>query len=118
MKLTKRTLAVLLALVLLCVGVPFAAAEEPTIIASGTANYGLTWQLDSAGTLTISGNGDTRTYNYGTTSDNGITRTGAPWGPYYRTIKAIVIGDGVTSIGYRAFYNCIALESVMFGDGL
>ena len=53
-KLTK-VLAVVLALVMLASALPMAFAA--TEIANGTAGEGVTWVLDSDGTLTISGNG-------------------------------------------------------------
>ncbi|MBR6314141.1 MAG: leucine-rich repeat protein, partial [Clostridia bacterium] len=102
MKLTKRALAVVLALVLLCVGVPFAAAEDVTIVDSGTCGSNLTWTLDSEGTLEISGEGEMYSKAFSFRTD----------------VKSVVFGDDVTSIGYDAFAKCTALESVTFGDGL
>ncbi len=113
MKLTKRALAVVLALVLLCVGVPFAAAKDVTIVDSGTCGGNLTWTLNSEGTLTVSGEGAMDWF--GTINEGDVTRTAAPWGQYCQTIKTVVIGDGVTSISSYVFYNCTALESVELG---
>ncbi len=61
----------------------------------------LSWTLDSAGTLTISGTGRMKKYSY-SDSDR------APW--YTFTLrskcKKLVLGSGITSIGNYAFYDC------------
>ena len=36
----------------------------------------------------------------------------------YSGLKSVVIGDGVTTIGEQAFYNCGNLESISFGDSI
>ena len=115
MKITKRLFAVLLTLVLLCVGVPFEVSAA-TDVDSGTCGENLTWLLDSDGKLTIYGTGSMNSYN--SNSYNGKFATSAPWGQYYKQIKTIIIGDCVTSIGSYAFYGCSSLTSVTIPDGL
>ena len=63
----------------------------------------LTWKLYEDGTLTISGTGKMKNYNY---SDN--------QSPLYinSSVKKVVIEDGVTSIGNDAFSNCSGLISI------
>ena len=63
----------------------------------------LTWKLDADGTLTISGTGAMKDYDY----DNNLS-------PVYNNsnVKKVVIEDGVTSIGNSAFYNCDGLTSI------
>ena len=73
-----------------------ANAEE-----SGTCGPNLRWHLTDNRVLTISGKG--KMYDY---SD----KNRAPWGKY--TIKRIIIGDGVTTIGKAAFRDCSNLISV------
>ena len=73
-----------------------ANAEE-----SGTCGPDLKWHLTDNGVLTISGKGEMYDYSY---------PKRAPWGKY--DIKRIIIGDSITTIGGRAFYNCSALTSV------
>ena len=73
-----------------------ANAEE-----SGTCGPNLKWHLTDYGVLTISGKGEMYDYSY---------PKRAPWGKY--DIKRIIIGDSITTIGGRAFYNCSALTSV------
>ena len=67
-----------------------ANAEE-----AGTCGPNLRWHLTDNRVLTISGKG--KMYDY---SD----KNRAPWGKY--TIKRIIIGDGVTTIGGSAFEGC------------
>ncbi len=75
--------------------------------ASGSCGN-LTWSL-SSGTLTISGNGS---------MDDYYTYSDTPWNSYRSSIKEVVIGDGVTSIGDMAFYYCSNLTEVTLGDKL
>lgn len=70
-----------------------ANAEE-----SGTCGANLKWHLTDDGVLTISGKGGM--YGY---SNRG------PWGS---SIKRVIIGDGVTTIGGSAFSGCSSLTSV------
>ena len=41
-----------------------------------------------------------------------VTASDAPWNSQRETIQKIIIEDGVTSIGARAFYNCTALAEI------
>ena len=73
-----------------------ANAEE-----SGTCGPDLRWHLTDNGVLTISGKGEMNDYSFDNRS---------PWSK--SDIKQIIIGDGVTTIGEFAFYDCSALTSV------
>ena len=89
------------------------SAAEPTIVDSGNCGKNgsnVTWTLDSAGLLTISGTGEMADYEYNST----------PWYDYkYKSeIKDAVITDGVTSIGDAAFYYCKGLISVTIPDSV
>ncbi len=72
--------------------------------ASGTCGDNLTWNIDSEGTLTISGTGDM--YDYDVSE--------APWDntPYYN----LNIDDGVTSIGTFAFRGALITEAIIPGS--
>lgn len=61
---------------------------------SGTCGDNLTWRLDDAGLLTISGSGDMTGYMF----------TNAPWYDYRDSIRSVLVANGVTSIGTYAFY--------------
>lgn len=82
----------------------------------GTNGDNVTWSLDSDGTLTISGTGDMASYYSG-------SAYGAPWHnysnhSYSNSIKAVVIGADVTSIGDYAFADCTGLESIEIPNGV
>ena len=74
----------------------------------GSCGTNATWAMidtDNNGTyetLTISGTG--AMYNY--------SGNNAPWNSYKANITTVVIGNGVTSIGNYAFYDCRKLASV------
>ena len=79
------------------------AASVGTLFAvNGTCGANLTWDLTD-GVLTISGSGDMTTWEW---------EEEIPWYSYHESITSVIIGDGVTSIGYLAFYNCTGLTSV------
>ncbi len=86
---------------------------EVAIVASGTCGANLTWTLNSAGVLTISGTGDM--YDY---SD--VSGSEAPWARYYyapNRIETVSIQPGVTSIGEHAFALC-SMTSVAISDSV
>ena len=92
------------------------SAAEPTIVDSGNCGKdgsNVTWTLDSAGLLTISGTGEMADYESKTDSASGEEITTAPWG---NQAKTVVIEDGVTGIGNAAFYGCSGLTSVTMGS--
>ncbi len=126
------------------------AAPAMAASPSGSCGENVTWRLDqSTGVLTISGQGDMYDFEagYDDSSYQASTNT-APWWAYRCQIVAVVVEDGVTSIGKRAFcgddiyeedtfsirrltladsvasigdlafYCCYSLETVQFGSGL
>ena len=93
---------ILIALIVLAALLTAAALAE-----SGTCGEGLTWTLSSDGVLTVSGTGEmTNGEDYGT----------APWDDIKTSIQAIVIGDGVESVGDYMFWDCGNVTSVTLGD--
>lgn len=87
------------------IGVAITTNEE---IASGSCGEALTWSLNSAGDLTVSGTGDMASF----------TATGAPWAEQREQIKLVIVGQGVTSIGSSAFQDCKNLETVSLPGSL
>ena len=80
------------------------------LLASGSLNDGLTWRLSDTGVLSISGKGSIPNY---------YSPSVAPWAETHRdTIKTVVIGEGVTTIGAYAFQKHAALQSVSLPDSL
>ena len=79
------------------------------VIASGKCGSTITWTLDSAGKLTISGTG--AMYNY-------WKKENVPWYSHRESIKTLVVESGVTQIGMYAFYGCEYLTSVSLPEGL
>jgi len=67
----------------------------------------LTWSLSSDGVLTVSGTGKMYTF----------TNTNMPWYIYRKVIDKIVIEEGVTTIGERAFSDC-SVKTVVIADSV
>ena len=114
----RKTIVIFLA-IFLVLSVSPVISFATDIVDSGTCGAfddNLTWTLDSEGTLSING---TRNMNsYGVKKYNDIYVTSASWGQYYIQIKAVVIGDGVTSIGACSFYGCSNLTRVTIGNSV
>ncbi len=128
-KTLKKTLSIILAIVMIATTVPFAFAADT---ASGTfgVDNALTWILDN-GLLTISGNGAMR----------GDTEIEIPWAEYKDSITDVVIEEGVTDVAdysfndysnlktayiadsvktiyASAFRNCASMEKIFIGSGV
>ena len=108
--------------------VPFVSAAE----SSGTCGENLTWTLSETGVLTVSGTGEMANYS---------ELYPAPWYSQRNEIRKIIVEEGVTSIGNRAFrelehvtsvklpstlktigkyafVNCTKINTVLFSGGL
>ena len=81
---------------------------QAATVASGSCGENLTWTLDDAGTLTISGTGAMTDW----------VSESVPWYSYRSSINSVVIEKGVTTIGYGAFARCTALTSVTIPDSV
>ncbi|MDE5930922.1 MAG: leucine-rich repeat domain-containing protein, partial [Lachnospiraceae bacterium] len=83
----------------------YISPDDPTAnntIEEGTIDGGLAWKLTKAGTLTISGQGAMP--DFSSTADQ-------PWSKNGNPVRKVVIGNGVTSIGACAFWNCGILSA-------
>ena len=87
----KRILSIALVLCMLVSLVPAAALADGEAL-GGSCGKNLTWKLTD-GTLTVSGTGEMTNYS---------SQFDTPWARN-ETITAIVVEDGVTSIGSNAF---------------
>ena len=85
-------------------------AEPASVIASGSCGDNLTWTFTDDGVLSITGTG--AMYDYGTGID-----ARAPWYDNHDAITSVSIGDGVTSIGSYAFYDCAAVTDFSVAGG-
>lgn len=101
----KKALALLALLAAVCGLLTFSAAAESAVVESGACGENLTWTLDAAGTLTVSGTGAMEDYHI-------YINKGAPWYQSRDSIKAVVIESGVTSIGEYAFCDCSSLTGI------
>lgn len=106
----KRLVSLLLAfsmmLTFLPVGAVTAFAEDPEWSCGATDSDTVTAHFNSAsGTLTFSGKGAMKNYQ--------TMHFVAPWKEISNQIKMIVIGNGVTSIGSNAFYQCSDMQATL-----
>lgn len=74
------------------------------ILPHGNCGDNLTWEIDDNGTLIVSGTGEMYDYGY--------HEARALWSRHADSIKNIVIGSGVTSIGKETFVYCENITSV------
>ena len=85
-------------------------AQAANTIDSGQCGDNAYWTLDSEGTLTISGTGEM--YDFYPAGDE--------YSPFESksTINRVNINDGITSIGWYAFYDCDNLESITIANSV
>ncbi len=98
----KKVLSLLLSALLIITIIPLSSITASAATYSGTCGDNLTWEFDdSTGTLTISGTGEMYDYERLGSTDY----TNAPWDEYRESISSLVISEGITSVGERAFYS-------------
>ncbi|MBQ7523415.1 MAG: leucine-rich repeat protein, partial [Oscillospiraceae bacterium] len=74
------------------------------IIFTGKCGDDATWTVNTqTGTLTIAGTGAMADYS---------AKTDVPWYGYVDKITMVVVADGITAIGNRAFFDCANLTDV------
>ncbi len=81
--------------------------DESGVIAEGTCGDDLNWVLMDDGVLTISGTGDMDDYS-----------SIGPWSLYRSSVTEVIVEEGVTSVGDRAFNGCTELERITLPEGL
>ena len=100
----KKVLGMLLLCVLLCAAMVCAASAATVGGNCGAGGDNVKWSFDFVTReLVISGTGAMTNYS---------SYSSVPWDGYRDSIKTVTIGDGVTSIGGYAFYNCRSLTSI------
>ncbi len=95
----KKILAIVLSIIMIVSTVPVVLAGAT--VAEGTAGEGITWVLDSEGTLTVSGTGEIITSWYS-----------PPWSEYNDSITSIVVEEGITEVPDTAFADSKNLVTV------
>lgn len=95
----KKILAIVLSIIMIVSTVPVVLAGAT--VAEGTAGEGITWVLDSDGTLTVSGTGAISTSWYA-----------PPWKEYNDSITSIVVEEGITEVPDTAFVYAENLVTV------
>ncbi|MBR2716905.1 MAG: leucine-rich repeat protein, partial [Oscillospiraceae bacterium] len=122
----KRIASALSALVLALALVPLTAAAAEI---SGTCGDGLTWTLNGAGTLTISGEGAMEDYVYygldfsrsrvtRVVVGDWVTHIGANAFLNFENLTDVTIGHSVTSIGESAFSDCSSLARITIPENV
>ena len=92
------------------VNLPVFNANAADIVASGKCGAegnNVIWQLDSEGTLTISGTGEMDSW-----------ALNSPWSEHSANISKVIIEKGVTAIGEQAFADCTAFTSATISDSV
>lgn len=74
---------------------------EASILQSGICGSDMTWSVFSDGSLIIGGTGEMNSWS---------SERDVPWNGY--AISSVMIEEGVTSIGNRAFSHCDSLRSI------
>lgn len=95
----KNLMSTMLLLCLILTILPLTASAET--VANGEVGS-LTWNLDSDGTMTISGTG-----KMGVSESGGV-----PWEKFKADIVALVVEEGVTNISMDGFAGCTELTAV------
>lgn len=109
-KLLSRAISLGLCLALSLGLCPVAGAAG--VVDSGVCGESLTWSLNDAGELRISGTGVMNDYAPYVSKDK------APWRVYEEEIASVVVEEGVNAIGHYAFMSCTALTQVSLPQSL
>lgn len=105
----KRMIAMVLSIVMV-IGILPTTVFAADVVASGYCGgegdgTNLTWNLDNAGVLTISGTGAMKKWELSDT---------VPWNDYKNSILEIIISEGITNVGSYGFTSCQKLTKVDF----
>lgn len=112
MRILKKFICGLIAVVIVFSLLPMTVLAVGEEIASGTCGENVTWVLDESGILTISGIG--RMYDFLNMAHSGIAENfqSRPWYDYQQKVTAVYISEGVTSIGINSFDSFSNLVSI------
>lgn len=104
----RSSVSILLVLCILMTMLPMSVFAETTEIASGTCGENVTWTLDDAGVLTVSGNGKMDNYAENT----------SPWYEYRELVQSAIIEGEITSIGEWTFQGCCNMTGILIPNSV
>ena len=127
----KRTVSFLLSLIMV-IGIITSVPVTVSAASSGTHGDNITWTIDDAGVLIISGTGDMYEDEYGALPswysyrekvnkiviDYGVTNICSHAFLSFENLTSITIPDSVTSIGDDAFAYCSKLSDIIIPDSV
>ena len=107
----KKAIYIIAAILALAVCISFFIFVSPRhkIIARGSCGGSAGWSLTEDGTLTISGTGAMENYS---------DKSAQGWYGHADAINSVIISDGITHIGNRAFSGCSALTEITIPDSV
>ena len=104
---SKKILAMFLAIVLVLGTLPVLAISSAAEGDSGAVTDTINWAIDADYNLTITGTGAMLDY---------AAEANRPWEAYKALAKTITVGEGITSVGKLSFSHFTALESISLSD--
>ncbi|MCM1365105.1 MAG: leucine-rich repeat domain-containing protein [Faecalibacterium sp.] len=112
-RITKKTLSVFLAAIMLICAVPLAASAVTYSGECGAQGDNITWELNTeTGVLKLDGQGRMDNYYMCTVCKYENNSKPNPWNNYKHLIQTVEISEGITHIGNCAFFECENLTSV------
>ena len=115
--LTFKKLSLFLFVCALAIGFFFLTPEKASAAAysgscGATESDQVNWSLDTeTGVFSLTGSGQMEGYYM-------MYTWSAPWADYASSIRSVVVGSGITSLGDYSFYGCTNLTSVVLRSGL
>lgn len=112
MKITRKILVILLAMIITTATLPFGGlvGHAAEIVKNGKCGTNVTYTLDNEGTLTLSGYGDT--FNFHSDSEGSVNPFSS------QSIVRIEIEEGITSLGEAIFAFCSDLMTVSIPESI
>lgn len=104
---SKKILAMFLAIVLVLGTLPVLAISSAAEGDSGAVTDTINWAIDADYNLTITGTGAMPDY---------AAEADRPWEAYKVLAKTVTVGEGITSVGARSFSYFTGLESISLSD--
>ena len=100
------------------------ASSSVSVRASGTWSNGtseMNWAVDENGVLDITGSGELKAAGqkdggFASTTDAEGEIGDTPWMEWRNSITEVVVGEGITTIGPRAFEGCQNLHKITFNN--